>query len=159
MTKNNRKLKLFNFFNRRNSIKKQQILLTGIVVANFIFGILRPNDIKKSNHLNEKTLVQEKIISDKEFIGLDNSGTKSKIIKTGSGNILEFKEELSTTNSNAINKITLVKNSGILPGSDAYTPTVVHKWKPRMRGARGIHVDGPVNPQFISFPKDLFSSY
>ena len=55
-----RKLKLLNFFNKRNrknsSGKKRRIFGSAVLVGNFLFGNLKPNDLKTQNYSNATLL-------------------------------------------------------------------------------------------------------
>ena len=153
-----RKLKLLNFFNKRNnknrkksSRKKRRIFASAVLAGNLLFGNLKTNDLKTQNYSNATPLTQEKVISNQEFNSLDGSHNSSKIIRTGNGTILEFQQEVSETNSTDMDEVILVKDDGILPGADGFplnnNPRRRHPiGRPRMRG-RGITVDPPQNIQ------------
>jgi len=55
-----RKLKLLNFFNKRNrknsSGKKRRIFGSAVLAGNFLFGNLKPNDLKTQNYSNATLL-------------------------------------------------------------------------------------------------------
>ena len=151
MKRNNQKLKLLNFFNKRNrknsSGKKRRIFASAVLAGNLLFGNLKPNDLKTQNYSNATPLTQEKVISNQEFNSLDGSHNSRKIIRTGSGTILEFQQEVSETNSTDMDEVILVKDDGILPGADGFplnnNPSRRHPLgRPRMRG-RGINIDPP----------------
>lgn len=75
--------------------------------------------------------------------GCQNSG---KIIRTGNGTSLEFKQEVSYISSNDIDEIILVKDNAILPGVDGFSsgkyPRKPHSI-PKVKRIRGINVDPP----------------
>ena len=154
MKRNNRKLKLLNFFNKRNnknrkksSRKKRRIFASAVLAVNLLFGNLTTNDLKTQKYSNGTPLTQEKVISNQEFNSLDGSHNLGKIIRTGNGTILEFQQEVSDTSSNDMDEIILVKDDGILPGADGLplnnNPRRRHPFgRPRMRG-RGINIDPP----------------
>lgn len=90
-------------------------------------------------------------ISNQEFNSFDGSHNSGKIIRTGNGRVLEFKEEVYDTSSNDIDEIILVKYDLILPKTDGFTFNnnlrMFHRFgRPRMRG-REINIDPPQNIQ------------
>ena len=139
-----------NFFNKRNnqnrkrsSGRKRRIFASAVLAVNLLFGNLKPNDRKT----NPTPLSHEKVISNQEFNSFDGSHNSGKIIRTGSGTILEFQQEVSETSSTDLDSIILVKDDGILPGADGFplnnNPRRRHPFgRPRMRG-RGITIDPP----------------
>lgn len=154
MKRNKRKLKLLNFFNKRNnqnrkrsSGRKRRIFASAVLAGNLLFGNLKPNDLKT----NPTPLSHEKVISNQELNSLDGCQNSGKIIRTRNGTSLEFEQEVSDTSSNDMDEIILVKDDGILPGADGFplnnNPRRRHPFgRPRMRG-RGITVDPPQNIQ------------
>ena len=154
MKRNKRKLKLLNFFNKRNnknrkrsSVKKRRIFASAVLAGNLLFGNLKPNDFKT----NQTPLSHQKVISNQEFNGFDSSHNSGKIIRTGNGTILKFQQEVYDTSSNDLDEIILVKDDGILPGADGFplnnNPRRRHPFgRPRIRG-RGINIEPPQNIQ------------
>lgn len=105
MKQNRRKLKLLNFFNKRNtknrkksSERKRRIFASAILVGNLLFVNWKPNDLKTS----PTPLSHEKVISNQELNSLDGFQNSGKIIQTGNGTILEFEQEVYDTSSNKI---------------------------------------------------------
>jgi len=104
MKRNKRKLKLSNFFNKRNhknrkkrSGKKRRIFASAIFAGNLLFGNLKTNDLKTQNYSNATPLTQEKVISNKEFNNLDGSGNAGKTVRTGNNTILLSQQEQTKT--------------------------------------------------------------
>jgi len=136
MKPNKRKLKLLNFFNKRNnknknrkkrSGKKRRIFGSAILAGKLLFGNLETNDLKTQKYSNATPLTHQKVISDQEFNSLNGSRNSGKLIWTGNGIILEFQQKVSNESSNKIlnnlnepNDIILVKSEGILPGAEAF---------------------------------------
>ena len=144
------KRKLFEFFNKRNrrrksSGRKRRILASAGLAGNLLFGNLKPNELKTQNYSNSTQLTSEKVISNQELNSLDDSHHSSKIIQTGSGNILEFQQEVSQTNSTSMDEVILVKDGGILPGAKGFK-SISPYGRPRMRRS-SINVDPPQNIQ------------
>ena len=154
MKRNKRKLKLLNFFNKRNnknrkrsSGRKRRIFASVVLAGNLLFENLETNDLKT----NQTLLSHQKVISNQEFNSFDGSHNSGKIIRTGNGTILEFEQEVYDTSSNDLDEIILVKDDGILPGADGFplnnNPRRRHPFgRPRMRG-RWINIDPPQNIQ------------
>jgi hypothetical protein len=169
MKGNKRKLKLLNFFNKRNnknrkkrSVKKRRIFASSVLAGNLLFGNLKTDYLKTQNYSNATPLAHEKVISDQEFNSLDDSHNSGKIIvRTGNGRILEFQQEVSDASSNKIlsehnlnepDEVILIKDDGILPGAEGYTPNSNPRkrhpfGRPRMRGSKPIEVFPPQNIQ------------
>lgn len=162
MKQNKRNLKLLNFLNKsrkKRPGKKRRIFASAVLAGNLLFGNLRTDYGKPQNYSNP-TLTHEKVISAQELNSLDDSRNSGQIVRTGNGTILEFQEEVSNASSNKIlsehnlhepDDIILVKDDGILPGAEGFTPNNNprrrHQFgRPRMRG-RGITVDPPQNTQ------------
>lgn len=164
MKRNERKLKLLFFFNKRNnnenrkksSGKKRRIFTSAVLAGNLLFGNLKPNDVKTQKYLNAIPVTQEKVISNQEFNSLDGSHNSGKIIQTGNGTILEFQQEISETSSTDMDEVILVKDDGILPGADGFSPNNYPRKPhriPRIRGKR-INADPPQNIQGLgNIPK------
>ena len=88
-----------------------------------------------------------------EWNSLDNSYNSGQIVRTGNGTILKFQQEISDANSNKIlfehnlnepDDTILVKNDGILPGAEGFTPNNNLRsrypfGRSRMRGRGSIH--------------------
>lgn len=162
MKQNKRNLKLLNFLNKsrkKRPGKKRRIFASAVLAGNLLFGNLRTDYGKPQNYSNP-TLTHEKVISAQELNSLDDSRNSGQIVRTGNGTILEFQEEVSNASSNKIlsehnlhepDDIILVKDDGILPGAEGFTPNNNPRrrhpfGRPRMRG-RGITVDPPQNIQ------------
>lgn len=162
MKQNKRNLKLLNFLNKsrkKRPGKKRRIFASAVLAGNLLFGNLRTDYGKPQNYSNP-TLTHEKVISAQELNSLDDSPNSGQIVRTGNGTILEFQEEVSNASSNKIlsehnlhepDDIILVKDDGILPGAEGFTPNNNPRrrhpfGRPRMRG-RGITVDPPQNIQ------------
>ena len=140
MKRNKRKLKLSNFFNKRNhknrrkrSGKKRRIfastVLAGSILFDVLFGNLVTNDLKTQRYSNATPSTQEKVISAQEFNSLDDSRNSGQTVRTGNGTILELQQEVSNASSNKIlsennlnelDDIILVKGDGVLPGAEAF---------------------------------------
>ena len=94
-----RKLKLLNFFNKRNrknsSGKKRRIFASAILVGNSLFGNLKPNDFKTQNYSNATPLTQEKVIlsQEEESNSSDPSYNSGKTIQTGSGYVIKIQNQ------------------------------------------------------------------
>ena len=154
MKRNKRKLKLLNFFNKRNnknrkrsSGRKRRIFASAVLAGNLLFGNFKSNDLKT----NPTPVSPQKVISNQELNSFDGFHNSGKIIRTGNGTILEFQKEVYDTSSNDIDEIILVKDDGILTGADGFplnnNPRRRHPFgRPRMRG-RGINIDPPQNIQ------------
>jgi len=157
MKRKKRKLKLSNFFNKRNhknrkkhSGKKRRIFASAVLAGKLLFGNLETNDLKT----NPTPLSHEKVISNQELNSLDGSHNSGKIIRTGNGTILESQQEqvqITEQNINEPDDIILVKDDGILPGADGFpfnkNPRRRHPLgPPRIKGI-GITVDPPQNIQ------------
>jgi len=91
-----RKLKLLNFFNKRNrknsSGKKRRIFASAVLAGNFLFGNLKPNDLKTQNYSNATPLTQEKVILE-ESNSFDPSYNSGKTIQTGSGYVIKIQNQ------------------------------------------------------------------
>lgn len=155
-------MKLLNFLNKsrkKRPGKKRRIFASAVLAGNLLCGNLRTDYGKPQNYSNP-TLTHEKVISAQELSSLDDSRNSGQIVRTGNGTILEFQEEVSNASSNKIlskhnlhelDDIILVKDDGILPGAEGFTPNNNPRrrhpcGRPRMRG-RGITVDPPQNIQ------------
>jgi hypothetical protein len=101
MKRNKRKLKLSNFFNKRNhknrrkrSGKKRRIfastVLAGSILFDVLFGNLVTNDLKTQRYSNATPSTQEKVISAQELNSLDDSRNSGQTVRTGNGTILEL---------------------------------------------------------------------
>ena len=142
MKRNKRKLKLLNFFNKRNnknrkrsSGRKRRIFASAVLAGNLLFGNFKSNDLKT----NPTPVSPQKVISNQELNSFDGFHNSGKIIRTGNGTILEFQQEVYDTSSNDIDEIILVKDDGILTGADGFplnnNPRRRHPFgRPRMRG-------------------------
>nr|YP_010472329.1 hypothetical protein N4L43_pgp003 [Pleurosigma intermedium]UVG41940.1 hypothetical protein [Pleurosigma intermedium] len=124
MKLNKRKLKLSNFFNKKNhknrkkhSGKKRRIFLSTVlaesILSDVLFGNLVTNDLKTQRYSNATPLIKEKVISAQEFNSLNDSRNSGQTVRTGNGTILEFQ-------LNEPDDIILVKGDGILPGAEAF---------------------------------------
>lgn len=89
MKPNKRKLKLLNFFNKRNnknknrkkrSGKKRRIFGSAILAGKLLFGNLETNDLKTQKYSNATPLTHQKVISDQEFNSLNGSRNSGKLI-------------------------------------------------------------------------------
>ena len=157
MKRKKRKLKLSNFFNKRNhknrkkhSGKKRRIFAAAVLAGKLLFGNLETNDLKT----NPTPLSYEKVIPNQELNSLDGSHNSGKIIRTGNGTILEFQQEqvqITDQNINEPDDIILVKDDGILPGANGFplnnNPRRRHPLGPPRIKGRGITVDPPQNIQ------------
>lgn len=118
-----RKLKLLNFFNKRNrknsSGKKRRIFASAVLAGNFLFANLKPNDLKTQNYSNATPLT---VIIRRVKHNFDPSYNSGKTIKTGSGYVIKIQNQQNKP-SEAL-KSTLEIRSGDLgkgssPGSRA----------------------------------------
>jgi hypothetical protein len=73
MKRNKRKLKLLNFFKKRNnknrkkrSGKKRRIFASAVLASKLLFGNLKIDYVKTQNYSNATSLVHERVISDQE---------------------------------------------------------------------------------------------
>jgi len=147
-------LSFLNKSRKRRPGKKRRIFASAVLAENLLFGNLRTDYGKPQNYSNP-TLTHEKGILAYELNSLDDSRNSGLIVRTGNGTILEFQQEVSNASSNKIlsehnlnepDEIILVKDDGILPGAEGFTPNNNPFGRPRMRG-RGITVDPPQNIQ------------
>ena len=88
-----RKLKLLNFFNKRNrknsSGKKRRIFASAVLAGNFLFGNLKPNDLKTQNYSNATPLT----VILEESNSFDPSYNSGKTIQTGSGYVIKIQNQ------------------------------------------------------------------
>ena len=98
MKRQKRKSKLSNFFNKRNhknrkkhSGKKRRIFASAVLAGNFLFGNLKPNDLKT----NPTPLSHEKVIlnQEEESNSFDPSYNSGKTIQTGSGYVIKIQNQ------------------------------------------------------------------
>lgn len=134
---------------------------TAALIAATLAGLIS-NSVEPDVPNNSTSI--ERVLSNQEFNSIDGSHNSGKIIRTGNSTSLEFQQEVSDISSNDINEIILVKNDGILPGADGFTPKPNRYWRhpygrPRMRGQDNLfpNIQGlgniPGAPQFRFAPK------
>ena len=125
------------------------ILVTGVICIRIYLNsiwFVNDQDLVDRSYSNRPSRER---ISNQELNSLDVSHNSGKIIQTGNDTILEFQQEISATSSNYMDEIILVKDDGILPGAEGFTPNNNPRrrhpfGRPRMRGT-GITVDPPQN--------------
>nr|YP_010283261.1 hypothetical protein MKU01_pgp113 [Psammodictyon constrictum]ULD16380.1 hypothetical protein [Psammodictyon constrictum] len=112
------KLKLLNFFNKRNrknsSGKKRKIFASAVVGGNLLFGNLKPNDFKTQNYSNATPLTQEKVILKSN--SFDPSYNSGKTIQTGSGYVIKIQNQ-QTQPSEALKSALEIRSGDLGKGS------------------------------------------
>ena len=112
------KLKLLNFFNKRNrknsSGKKRKIFASAVLAGNLLFGNLKPNDFKTQNYSNATPLTQEKVILKSN--SFDPSYNSGKTIQTGSGYVIKIQNQ-QTQPSEALKSALDIRSGDLGKGS------------------------------------------
>lgn len=136
-------------YNSNRKAKRLCLYLVFMCVISQPLDLCAPVVLSSQNYSNATSLTQEKVISNQEFNSLDGSHNSSKIIRTGNGTILELQQKVSETNSTYMDEVILVKNDGLLPGADGFSPNNYPRkphYIPRIRG-KSITADPPQNIQ------------
>lgn len=96
--------KLNNVFNKIKNNKpsgnKKQIIGTGALAGNLIFGNLKSDFREILNYSNATPLAPERVISNQELSTLEDYHNSARIIRTGTGTILVFQQEAYDASSN-----------------------------------------------------------
>jgi len=132
------------------------------IIAGVLSGLIPVDTEAMEPSRNKNQVYQEILISDQEFNSFENkakTGDSGPSVSTSPGRrqpsqshvVIEQVRGVSETSSININEVILVKDNGILPGTDGFplnnNPRKRHpQGPPRIRG-RGMTVDLPQNIQ------------
>jgi hypothetical protein len=143
-----------------------------IVPTLFVVGLQNTTAVRKKVTLdnNHNSLsVKEKALLKQKYTSCDNSEKSTRIIRTGGGTILEFQKKVSVSDPNSneifsewdINEVILVKNDGILPGAEGFSPNPKRHPLPRIRGQGQLppHLEHLANMQGFNYPKYKYKGY
>jgi hypothetical protein len=142
---------------KRPSGKKRKIIGTGVLIVNFIFVGLKIGSAKIQSHKAITSLDYERVISNQELTSPETSDNPEKIIRTGGGIIIAFRqkaygsslnEEFNSLDKNN-GKVILAKaegNSSPLPNRGAGPSNFPSS---SSKGARGNAYTPHVNPYKI----------
>ena len=77
---------------KRSFSKKRKVIGTGVLIVNLIFGGLKTGSTKIQNHKAVTALDYERAISNQELTSSETSDNLKKIIQTGGGIIIAFRQ-------------------------------------------------------------------
>jgi putative component of toxin-antitoxin plasmid stabilization module len=111
---------------KRPSGKKRKVIGTGVLIVNLIFGGLKTGSAKIQNHKAVTALDYERVISNQELTSSETSDNPEKIIQTGGGIIIAFRQKAHDSSLNEEFN-SLEKNNGKVilakaEGSNPLTP-------------------------------------
>jgi hypothetical protein len=111
---------------KRPSGKKRKVIGTGVLIVNLIFGGLKIGSAKIQNHKAVTALDYERVISNQELTSSETSDNPEKIIQTGGGIIIAFRQKAHDSSLNEEFN-SLEKNNGKVilakaEGSNPLTP-------------------------------------
>jgi hypothetical protein len=78
---------------KRPSGKKRKIIVTVVLIVKLIFVGLKIGSAKIQNHKAITSLDYERVISNQELTSPETSDNPEKIIRTGSGRIIAFRQK------------------------------------------------------------------
>jgi len=112
------KQKLLNFFNKRNrknsSGKKRRIFASAVLAGNFLFGNLKPNDLKTQNYSNATPLTV--ILEESNNFDPSSNSGKTIQIQTGSGYVIKNQNQQNQP-SEALKPALEIRNGDLGKGS------------------------------------------
>ena len=85
---------------KRPSGKKRKVIGTGVLIVNLIFGGLKTGSAKIQNHKAVTALDYERVISNQELTSSETSDNPEKIIQTGGGIIIAFRQKAHDSSLN-----------------------------------------------------------
>jgi len=96
---------ILNFKSKR--VRKKKLIALTVLIGNLFFARSKINDIKTEDHSNIASLTQKKVVSNQEFVHVDNS---SRTVSLGDERVLNFQRVNSENSRSDLDHVIFVQD-------------------------------------------------